>query len=45
LDSSGDDRSMITFTGLDYDTFNYFAITFEEYYNRFTSYHGQRMGE
>jgi len=38
LYASNSERSMITFTGLDYGSFHFLAIRFEELYNKYTPY-------
>ena len=36
--TSGSETAMITFTGLDYPTFNFLAVEFEVLYNMYTPY-------
>ncbi len=36
--TSGSEAAMITFTGLDYPTFNFLAVEFEVLYNMYTPY-------
>ncbi len=35
---SGSDSAMITLTGLDYPSFNYLSVKFEDLYNEYTPY-------